>query len=392
MEDNKTNNTTQNQSIKPKVAKVAGTTSFVNHNASTLNTSDNKEDNLFASIYNSEKNNLSQTERITVSQKVEITKTENKKNGDNKKSKTVFIVLIALTAIIFISSCAYLIYGLFREDKTSTTDADTSVTLQTKIPSPFKYEHVYSDTYPEGIQEKYKMLYDQNKTIAGWIRVPNTSIDMPVYKWDNNSYYIRTDNYNVYSRYGVPFLDMYCGIKTLTKNTVLHGHNFNDGLIFNELHNYTDIEFLKENPVIEYNTIYQDYKWKVIAVFYTNGDSTGDNNYLFYYIAASMGNNSFMDFYDELQQRSLIHTGVDVLPTDKTLTLSTCTRLFDINGKREEGRLAVVARLIREGESEEIDTSLVKENANVRYPQLYYNKFGGQNPYVNASKWVPSND
>ena len=61
----------------------------------------------------------------------------------------------------------------------------------------------------------------------------------------------------------------------------------------------------------------------------------------------------------------------------------------DVGGALQDARFAVIGRLVRDGESEEIDTSLVKANDNVRYPQLYYNVFGGSNPWVNASKWVP---
>ena len=98
---------------------------------------------------------------------------------------------------------------------------------------------------------------------------------------------------------------------------------------------------------------------------------------------------SFVKYYEELQQRSYIHTGVDVQPSDKIITLSTCTYFFDRNGSLENARFVVVARLVREGESETVDTSLATLNDNVRYPQLYYDVFGGTNPWRNASKWVP---
>ena len=184
-------------------------------------------------------------------------------------------------------------------------------------------------------------------------------------------------------------MDMHNNPLNLTRNTTIYGHNFDNKLIFDELHNYQDPEFFKQSPVIEFNTLYKDYKWKVIAAFHTNGESAGDNNYLFYYIAAKFGNNSFMKFYDEIQQRSYIHTGVDVQPDDKVLTLSTCTYFFDRNGSLENARFVVIARLVRDGESEEVNTSLVTKNENVRYPQLYYDVFGGTNPWRNASKWVP---
>lgn len=318
--------------------------------------------------------------------------TQEKQNDD--KFKILFIFLIILTVVLFAASCIYLILGTHKKE-TETPSGGQSVTADmnsASCRSPFTYQQIYNVNFPDGIQEKYKALYAQNTDFVGWLTVPGTSIDTPVYKTDNNSYYLKHDNYDTYTKYGIPFLDKDDSINPLSRNTVIYGHNFDNKLIFDELHNYQNLDFYKENPVIEFNTLYKDYKWKVIAAFHSNGNGDGDNGYLFYYVATGMGNNNFMEFYDEIQQRSYIHTGVDVQPTDKILTLSTCTYFFDRNGSLENARFAVIARLVRDGESEEVDTSLASENDTVRYPQLYYDVFGGVNPYRNASKWVPSND
>lgn len=318
--------------------------------------------------------------------------TQEKQNDD--KFKILFIFLIILTVVLFAASCIYLILGTHKKEP-ETPSGGQSVTADmnsASCRSPFTYQQIYNVNFPDGIQEKYKALYAQNTDFVGWLTVPGTSIDTPVYKTDNNSYYLKHDNYDTYTKYGIPFLDKDDSINPLSRNTVIYGHNFDNKLIFDELHNYQNLDFYKENPVIEFNTLYKDYKWKVIAAFHSNGNGDGDNGYLFYYVATGMGNNNFMEFYDEIQQRSYIHTGVDVQPTDKILTLSTCTYFFDRNGSLENARFAVIARLVRDGESEEVDTSLASENDTVRYPQLYYDVFGGVNPYRNASKWVPSND
>ena len=89
-------------------------------------------------------------------------------------------------------------------------------------------------------------------------------------------------------------------------------------------------------------------------------------------------------YLSELAQRSLYDTGVDVLPTDKLLTLSTCSHEF------EDARFVVVARLVRPGEKAEVDTSKAVINSKPRYPQAYYSKKGMSNPYKNASKWFVS--
>lgn len=386
MEENKNNNPVRNTPIA--------------RSGVTKNT-DNPSEDIFSAVYREKKIQNEQekieAQKIAAQQAAEAqqikTVSAAKKNNDdnNKKFKPVFILLIIITVVLFLISGIYLTLSFFGKDSDADDNSDNSVTNTTSasLSSPFEYQRLYGTDFPEGMQDKYKLLYAQNQDFVGWLNVPNTSIDMPVYKCSNNSYYLKHDNYDTYTKYGTLFMDMENNPLNLTRNTTIYGHNFDNKLIFDELHNYQDPEFFKKSPVIEFNTLYKDYKWKVIAAFHTNGSSEGDNDYLFYYIASDFGNNSFMKFYDELQQRSYIHTGVDVQPTDKVLTLSTCTYFFDRNGSLENARFVVIARLVRDGESEEVDTSLVTENNNVRYPQLYFDVFGGTNPWRNSSKWVP---
>lgn len=332
---------------------------------------------------------------IPVLTKTSVEKKE-KEESENRKFKILSIILIIITVVLFLASCIYLVSGMFRkEEPVGTVIKEKPVnTVSAQLSSPFGYQQTYDVEFPEGIQERFKDLYAQNQQFVGWLSVPGTNIDTPVYqsKTSQDGYYLKHDNYGKYTRYGVPYLEELCKIKTLSRNSTIYGHNFDDQMIFDQLHNYEDVEFFKENPIIKFDTIYENYTWKIIAAFRSNGSSSGDNGYLFYYIEPEMGNNSFMEFYDELQQRSYIHTGVDVQPTDKIITLSTCTYFFDRNGSTQNARFAVVARLVREGESESVDTSLAVKNENVRYPQLYYNVFGGTNPYRNASKWTARGD
>lgn len=317
-----------------------------------------------------------------------------------KKEKAIFFTLLILT---FLVSATLGVYLLLSEQQGSLPTVDTGIDLEAEVEKVFSAPNTLSElsvkyppgtNFPEGIQEKYKAAFAGNKNFAGWLRVPNTCIDTGIYKTNNNSYYLKRDIYGSYTKFGTPFLDYKNDIKNLNRNTVIYGHNFEDNfeddLIFGPIEQYRDVEFYKTAPVIEFNTIYEDYKWKVFACFLTNGDSKGDNDYLFYYVAPSMNDSNFMEFIDEVEQRSYIHTGVDIKETDKILTLSTCTYFFDRGGAIRNARCVVMARLVREGESEEVDTSLAKANENIRFPQLYYNVFGGTNPYRNASRWYPS--
>ena len=76
-------------------------------------------------------------------------------------------------------------------------------------------------------------------------------------------------------------------------------------------------------------------------------------------------------------------------PTDKILTLSTCTYMFDTAGRKVTTRLVVVARMLREGEEETIDPAAVTPHDDYRRPQAWYSAKGLDNPYKNSPKWAP---
>lgn len=245
--------------------------------------------------------------------------------------------------------------------------------------------------FPEGMNIKFAELYAANQDMVGYLHIDNTNIDTPVVqnKADKDTseedFYLRHNFYKSYDKYGVPYLDAYNTGSELDKNNTIYGHNMTDGLAFAQLEKYYTIDGFKESPIIKYSTLYKDYYFKVYAVIITNGTPAGDNNYLFNYIAAFFPTDeNFEGFIQALDERKLYDTGVDINKDDKFITLSTCSYEIKQTGM---GRLAVFGRLVREGESLEVDTSLAKENPNVRYPQIWYDEHKISNPYADAYRW-----
>ena len=246
---------------------------------------------------------------------------------------------------------------------------------------------------PAEVQPQYRIAYSENNDLVGWIVIPNTSIDQPVLQASDNDYYMRRDFHKEYYRRGSVFMDYRNHVDTFDKNTIIYGHNYLDSTMFSDLEKYKDIEFYKTAPIIEFNTIYQNYKWKVFAVFLTTASPELDNGYVFNYIYPFMTDENFTEFIAEVNKRSLYHTDVEVLPTDKILTLQTCTRDLDLSPrKQEDARCIVMARLVRDGESETVDISKATVNENPKYPQLYYDKYKLENPYKNDEKWYPKGE
>lgn len=290
------------------------------------------------------------------------------------------------------------ISNLIIEDVTTTTKKSSNTQKTTKPPKTTAPSTTAAPTpeqqwaqikaqypnviFPPNLQLKYAKLYATNQEFVGYLSAEGVGLNLPVVQTTDDEKYLSKNFYGQNTKYGCPFVTHFNNIETLDTNTVIFGHHMNDKTVFGALDHYKTIEGFKKAPVITFNTLYKDYKWKVIAAFITNAYEKEDNGYVFrYYFTSLSTEERYAAYLNELAQRSLYDTGVDVLPSDKILTLSTCSHEFN------EARFVVVARLIRPGESETVDVSRAVVNSSPRYPQAYYDKKKQKNPYANASQW-----
>lgn len=291
------------------------------------------------------------------------------------------IVLIVICAIVFVVSAAFIVkhyVDIYNNQKMYTN-------LSGLVVEPANSNEEVPD---------YSALIKINPDFVGWIKVPNTEINYPVVKCDNNSFYLDHNFYKESDYRGAAYMDFRNDSKYLDSNTIIYAHNAYDTTMFSQLVQYEDIEFYKKSPVIEFNTVNRVYKWKVFAVFITNASPSEDNGYVFNYIYPYMGGDNFDGYITEINKRRLYDTGVDVNKNDKILTLSTCARNLDlkkygVTTYRANTRIVVLARAVRAGESIAVDVNKASVNPNPKYPQLYYDKNEIANPYINDEKWYP---
>lgn len=256
-----------------------------------------------------------------------------------------------------------------------------------------------STQFPAGITEDMKQAYSINNNLVGWLSIPGAEIDTAILQGKDNDYYLKYDFYERYTtettatNYGNLYLDYRCSnTADLSKNMVIHGHTTGraSGVpkqAFRSLYDYRDMQHFIENPIIKYQTLYGEHTYKICAVFLSTTQRADDNGYMFNYIYPDMSDNNMVGYINQVKQRMLYETGVSLEPTDKVITLSTC--IYDY-GASVDTRLVVVGRLLHEGESEEIDASLVKDNPDYRRPQVWYNRNGKVNPYKDTEAWTPS--
>ncbi len=311
-------------------------------------------------------------------------------NGDSKKEKVRKIVMDVSFFVLFFCAIYFMNYFIELSDAVNI-ESDMKELIQTDQTDDLatrwaKIRAKYPDiNFPEGMNIDYAELYAQNQDFVGWISIDNTNIDAMVVQAEDNTFYLKHDFHKNDTKYGNTFMDYRNNNKDLDQNTILYGHHMRDNMLFAQLENYMTVEGFAASPVIEFNTAYQNYQWKVYAVFVTNDSREDDNGYLFNYIVPNFHSEaSFASYIEALDERKLYDTGVDINTSDKILTLSTCSYEF------QDARLVVVARMVRPGESAEVDVSKAVVNENPRYPQIWYDKHGQTNPYRDAFRWEPN--
>lgn len=314
------------------------------------------------------------------------------RKDDKKREKVRKIVMdVSLVTII---GCVIAFGVLFTENLIQRNDSGkiNSLIVDTDNLNSEQYDEAWQELFakypsvefPQGMNLKYAYLYAINPELVGWIKIAGTNLDVQVVQSNDNNKYLKTDFYGKKSRYGCPYLDYRNDAKYLSDNNIIYGHHMSDGLMFSNLDKYKTIEGYKESPIIQYDTIYQTYNFKIIAAFISNSLPEDDNDYVFNYTVNDFSSDdSFMKFVEEIKKRSIFNTNVNVLPDDKLLTLSTCSYEFS------KARLVVVARLCRENESPTVDTSEATINPAPRYPQAWYDAKGMANPYKDDENWNP---
>ncbi len=305
-----------------------------------------------------------------------ISRDEKKPAGERKKKKPLYkqiipwkgdkvtdiilkIVLIA-AIITFIVSALY-IGDYFYNSRTQQKIIDNAKTMIADT------DEVNSET---STYSKFDKLVEQNKDFIGWITIPGTNVDNPVYQTDNDNYYINHNMNREKNSHGALFMGSDCAVSAelRSSNLTIYGHSMKDGTMFGTLKRYRKLDFYKQNPTFEFQTLYSpEETYKIFAVMVTNSTPEQDDGYVFDYTIPDFPNDStFNAWVSDVKDRSFWNIPVDVEPTDKLVTLSTCD--YDFDG----ARLVIFARATRQDEDASVDVENAAKNTDPDMPQGWY--------------------
>ena len=177
----------------------------------------------------------------------------------------------------------------------------------------------------------WKKLNALNKDIIGWIKINNTNIDYPILQSRDDLYYLKHDYMKKYNSNGsiftinnLPFED---------NETILHGHNMRNNIMFSELSKYLQEDFFYSNNTFEIYTPECNYE-AIIFSAYSIGVQEEENN------IKSLSFEEKINYYKSKSKYDVS----DVNDIEKIVKLSTCSYL-NCKNKKTDQRYYIIARL-----------------------------------------------
>lgn len=192
-------------------------------------------------------------------------------------------------------------------------------------------ETFYKNVLPSTNIKDINKLENEYEGATGYIDIPNTNISYPIMQGEDNSYYLKHLPNGDRNKMGSIFLD-YRNNGFNDKNTIIYGHNFNNGTMFSDLLNYKSFEFYKKHSNYKIYTSDKVIEVAIFAVYIA--DATKDE------LPINFESTDFEDYLDMVLESNLINSEVSIDSEDNLITLCTCS-----NGSWKN-RLIVIGKVL----------------------------------------------
>ncbi len=170
-----------------------------------------------------------------------------------------------------------------KDDAQTETETGTkTVSGQTFAPEPETAEEVKTEEAAPPEEEvaevpeeeemiplpKYNELLAVNPYVAGWLKIDDSLIDVPVvYTPGSQNFFLHRDIEGRDNSTGTLFIAM--DWEEGYNNTLIYGHNMKDGTGFGSLQKFAKESYGKAHPVIHFSTLYEDRDYELYGAFYS---------------------------------------------------------------------------------------------------------------------------
>lgn len=178
--------------------------------------------------------------------------------------------------------------------------------------------NVYTDAEIDELRNMdVEALCKVNRDVIGWIRIPDTDIDYPLLRGDDNDHYLKYNWKNNPNAAGAIFME-HANTEDLSDfNTIIYGHNMRSGSMFGSLKEYADQAYWEAHPhiyIINDNGVFR------YDIFAAHRVRPGTITY-----GMQIPPQLQEEFIRCALDNSRIHTDIRPAVGDRVITLSTCT-------------------------------------------------------------------
>jgi len=190
------------------------------------------------------------------------------------------------------------------------------------------------------IEVDFAALLSQNTDVRGWLYCEGTVLNYPLVQGQDNDFYLDHLVDKSWNPSGTLFMDYHNAPDFSSHNTIIYGHNMNDGSMLHMARKYVDQAYYDEHPVMYLNTTEKNYKIELFSGYVTESESDA-------YTISFPDEQSYLAYIDKILRRSNFDSPVEPTATDRIVTFSTCTYEY------ENARYVLHGRLVPLGVQEE---------------------------------------
>ena len=175
--------------------------------------------------------------------------------------------------------------------------------------------------YVAELKEKYP-------DVVGYVNVPTLGIAYPVVQTDNNDYYLTHMIDGSESTSGAIFLDYRIDKEpTNVKNTVLYGHNMNDGSMFHKVEEFFNDRSLFDIATVEYVTENGVYIYEPLALYRCDA-------YYPFFMYEFSSDEAYLDFCDMISEKAYYLSDAEYDENTSLISFATCVNSLTTKNAR----------------------------------------------------------
>lgn len=267
---------------------------------------------------------------------------------DPKMKKWMRLILVVVFAVSTALLAGRLLQGADGEDSYDDALAIAMQAPKEAPPAPAVPEHTVQEVpeprwVPAPVEEDdpnletlaaidLDALREVNPDVIGWILIPDTVINYPLLQGEDNEYYLKHTWEGKKNAVGSIFLEYRNEPDFEDYNTIIYGHNMNNGSMFASLRKYAGEKYFTQHPYVYLVTDAGIFRYDVFSSYKAAVDSVT-------YGLSFRQEETKAEFLINALENSQFDAGIIPEAQDRILTLSTCS------GAGYSSRWVVHARL-----------------------------------------------